>query len=150
MPWLPITEEALLARKMAPMLNALRNAALADGQDDPVEAVIPDVVARIRSKVASCATNRVDADTATIPAGLLGLACRMVIREAKARIEIPLTEDERNQAVTDERDLTAIARCELVVEQPDTPTPAPVQSVQPGPSIKGRKSHFKRWQQDGA
>lgn len=149
MPWSPITEADLLARKMAPLLNALRTAALASGQEDPVDAVIPDVVARIRTKVASCATNLVDSTAGTIPDGLKALACRMIIREAKGRLEMELTEDERTQQTIDERELTAVARCELVVDQPELPVPPPVQTVQPSPSISGRRAQFKRWQQEG-
>lgn len=150
MPWITLTEEDLLKTKMAPLMAALRTAALGPGQDDPVTAAVADVIARIRNKVATCATNKVDADTAAIPASLKSLACRLVIVEAKSRLEIELTEDERTQWRIDEGELTRVARCELVVDQAETPTAPPVQQVQPGPTISARPPKFKRWQQRGA
>jgi hypothetical protein len=50
----------------------------------------------------------------------------------------------------DERDLTLISQCKLVVEQPEDAVAAPVQATQAGPTIKGRRPQFKRWQQSGA
>lgn len=150
MNWINITDADLLTAKMAPMMTALRTAALGAGQEDPVEELTASVITRIRAKVASCATNFVSTNTATIPASLKDMACRMIVRAAKGRLELDLTEDERTQQGIDEKDLTAIARCELVVEMPEDATPPPVQATQPGPSIKARKPRFKRWQQEGA
>lgn len=143
MPWITLTEADLLKTKMAPMLSALRTAAIDASQNDPVEAITADVILRIRNKVSTCATNKVDATTSTIPASLKALACRMIIREAKGRLELELTEDERRERDIDERELTAVARCELVVDQADVPTAPPVQAVQPGPTIKARPHGFR-------
>jgi len=148
--WLPITEADLLATKMSPLMGALRSAALGGGQDDPVEAIIATVVSRIRRSVAACAVNRVDADTTKIPRSLLALGCRMVVREAKDRLEFELTETERQAWSVDERELKAVASCELPVEQPDDAIEPIVQVTQPGPSISGRQKQFSRRQQDGA
>lgn len=148
--WTTITEADLLARKMAPLMRALRTAALATGQSDPVDEISADMVQRVRTKIASCATNTVDEDATTVPVSLKALVCRMIIREAKGRLEMPLTEDERKQMDVDERDLTAIAACNLVVEQPDTAITPEVQVVQPGPVISARARRFSREQQDGA
>lgn len=149
MPWITITEADLLKTKMAPLVSVLRSAAIDPGQDDPVEAITSDVISRIRNKVSTCATNKVDATTTTIPASLKALACRMILREAKGRLDMDLTEDERRERDIDERELTAVARCELVVDQADVPTAPPVQAVQPGPTISARKKRFGRDQQSG-
>lgn len=148
MPWINITEADLLSTKMAPLLSALRSAATDPAQDDPVDAITADVIARVRNKVSSCSTNKVDADSTKIPASLKALACRMIIREAKGRLDMELTEDERTQQGIDERELTAVARCELVVDQAATPEAPPVQSVQPGPTINARPRRYRC--QDGA
>lgn len=150
MNWLPITEADLLAYKMSPLMTALRNAALKSGQTDPVVAITTGVITRIRTKVASCQTNRVDADTTTIPASLLPLACRMIVREAKGRLEMELTEDERLKQSIDERDLTAVASCSLVVEQPDDSATPEVQATQPSPTISYRRRRFGSAYEDGA
>lgn len=150
MSWVQITEADLLKTKLAPLMSALRTAALATGQADPVVEITADVVRRVRAKVATCATNQVDEDTATLPASLKALACRMIVREAKGRLELELTQDERDERATDERELTAVARCELVVDQPDNATAPPVQAVQPRPTITARRKQFGRAQQEGA
>lgn len=147
--WIPITEADLLKTKMAPLMAVLRTAALADGQADPVAEITADVIVRIRAKVATCSTNQVDSDTDTIPASLKPLACRMIVRAAKGRLDLELAEDERRERDIDERELTAVATCSLVVEQPDTATPPPVQTAQPRPSISGRTKQYGRTQQDG-
>lgn len=147
MPWIQITEADLLKTKMAPLLSALRSAALDPSQDDPVEAITADVIVRVRNKVSTCATNKVDANTSTIPASLKSLACRMIIREAKGRLELDLTEDERRERDIDERELTAVSRCDLVVDQADIPEAPKVQAVQPGPTISARRRRFRH--QDG-
>jgi len=149
MPWTSITITDLNASKLAPLVSALRTAALASGQSDPVDEIKATVITRIRNKVSTCATNKVETDTTTIPASLKALACRMIIREAKGRLEIDLTEDERTQQGIDEKELTAVSRCELVVDQADVPTAPLVQAVQPGPTISARTRHFSRDQQSG-
>lgn len=150
MPWIIITEANLLKTKMAPLVSVLRSAAIDPGQDDPVEEITADVISRIRNKVSTCATNKVDADPTKIPESLKALACRMVIIEAKGRLEMPLTEDERTQQSIDEKELTAVSRCELVVDQAEVPTAPLVQAVQAGPTIKARAKRFSRDQQSGA
>lgn len=147
MPWINITEADLLKTKMAPLVAVLRSAAIDPSQDDPVEAITADVITRVRNKVSTCATNKVDADTATIPASLKALACRLIIVEAKNRLELELTEDERRQRDIDEGELNRVARCELVVDQAEVPTAPPVQAVQPGPTINARRRRYRH--QDG-
>jgi hypothetical protein len=147
MPWITITEADLLATKMAPLVSALRSAAIDPSQDDPVTAITADVIARVRNKVSSCSTNKVEQDATKIPASLKALACRMIIREAKGRLDMDLTEDERTQQTIDERELTAVSRCELVVDQAETPETPPVQALQPGPTINARTRRYR--DQDG-
>lgn len=149
MPWITLTEADLLKTKMAPLVSVLRSAAIDPGQDDPVEAITADVISRIRNKVSTCATNKVDVIATTIPASLKALACRLIIAEAKNRLEIPLTEDERRQRDIDESELNRVARCEMVVDQAEVPTAPLVQSVQPGPTISARPKRFGRDRQDG-
>lgn len=125
--WTTITAEDLKDTKVARLVEALQSAALGDGQFDPTDAIIADVVARIRAEIASCSTNQLDANTNTIPKDLHRLACRMVVRELQSRLQDPLGEDEREEQRNDLRYLERIAKCEVVVAQPDTPGESEVQ-----------------------
>lgn len=150
MPWISITENDLNATKLAPLMSALRTAALAEGQGDPVPEMTAGVISRVRRMIAACRTNRVDVDATKIPESLKELCCRLIIIAAKNRLEIPLTDDERKQWDIDERELAAISKCDLPIETSDNSEAPPVQSTQPGPSIKGRTQRFSREQQEGA
>lgn len=149
MSWTTITDDDLNHTKLAPLVSALRTAALATGQSDPVDAITSTCIDRVRRKIAACRTNQVDSDTTKIPQSLKALTCRMIIREAKDRLEIELTETEKKQWDVDERELNAIAACEMPVDATDDAEAPEVQSTQPGPTICGRSKRFSRAQQDG-
>jgi hypothetical protein len=126
MNWIPITTTDLNDAKVAALVDALRTAALGDGQDDPSPEVIASVVSRIRVEVSR--KNRTDADETRIPKSLKSLAVRMILAALKNRLEMPLTEDERRQEDRDERYLLRIAKGEVPVETPETPTTPQVES----------------------
>lgn len=147
--WTAITTDDLNDAKVAALVDALRSAALADGQTDPTPRVTQVVVDRIRRKIASCSTNRLDADETTIPRGLKDMAVDLILYELKGRLEIPLTEDERSQRRTHESDLDRIASCQDTVEQPDDGIDAPVQDSGGSPSFSGRTRINMRERQDG-
>ncbi|MCF7788618.1 MAG: hypothetical protein K9N47_21020 [Prosthecobacter sp.] len=150
MSWISITSDDLNDTKLAPLMSALSTAALAEGQADPLPGYITTACNHIRRKVAACRTNRVDADATKIPESLKEIACRMVVRAAKDRLEYALTEDERKQWDKDDRELDAIANCSMPVEISDDSEEPTVQSTQPGPTIKARRKRFGCDQQDGA
>lgn len=127
MSWTTITTDDLNDTKVAALVTALRSSALGSGQDDPVEEIIATVIARIRAEVGACAKNEVDSDTTKIPASLKRLGCRMAVFEMMGRLQIELSEDERDERRADIRLLERIARCELAVETPDDPTESEVQ-----------------------
>lgn len=149
MSWTTITAADLNDTKMAPLMSALRTAALAEGQGDPVDALKVTCIDRVRRMISACRTNQVDADSAKIPQSLKALTCRMIVREAKSRLEIELTTSETEQWRVDEKELLAISRCELPIETSDNAAAPPVQNTQPGPTIKARKKQFGRDQQSG-
>lgn len=125
--WIALTSEDLDDTKVAALMNALRSSALGATQDDPWEEIIATVVARIRAEVGQCERNTVDSDSAKIPASLKRLACRMAIFEMMGRLQMALSDDERDERRSDERLLVRISKCELAVEQPDTATAPEVQ-----------------------
>jgi hypothetical protein len=133
MSWIAITIDTLYEAKVAALIDACNTAALADGQPDRVPGIIQGVVDDVRRKVASCKSNLVDQDTTKIPNGLRNLAVDLIVARLKNALEMPLTEDERNQLTRHETNLNRIASCTDVVDQPDGPVQPDVQS---GPAVK--------------
>ena len=150
MSWLAITIADLKDAKVSALVEACRTAALGTGQTDPVPNIIANVVSRIRAEISGCASNVLDADTATIPTDLKSLACRMIVREAMSRIKRLLSEDEREEQRNDLRYLERIAKCDIPVAEPDTPlTTTEVQSPTGTPRITARTREFGRAYEDG-
>lgn len=125
--WISITINTLYEAKVAALVDACSTAAKKAGQDDRAAGLIQGVVDEVRNAVATCGSNRVDADETTIPKSLRRMAVVMILAQLKGALEEPLTEDERNELRAVETRLRAVARCEWKVEQPDTPTAAPVE-----------------------
>jgi hypothetical protein len=123
--WVTITTDDLNDTKVAALVDALRTAALAVGQDDPVDEIIADVISRIRAEVASCSQNVLDIDETKIPKDLHRLGCRMVLREMQSRLQEPLNTDERTEQENDLKYLQRIASCDLKVAIPDNPQVPP-------------------------
>jgi hypothetical protein len=94
--------------------------------------------------------NVLDADPTKVPNSLKGLAVRMIIRGLKARIELPLTDDERAEQKEDASYLNRIGDLKLRFETPDNPAgAAEMQSVTPSPGIPPRRREFTEWSEDG-
>lgn len=149
MAWVNISDDDLITYKVAALVSALRTAALGAGQGDPVETLKAQVVDVVRRKVAACRTNQVESTPGTVPASLLPIACRMILRAAKDRLEIALTDDERKQWDKDDRELDAVASCAMPIDDAASPVAPSVQQTQPSPSIKARPRRFGLAQQDG-
>lgn len=131
--WIPITVTTLYEAKIAALVDACSTAAKKAGQDDRAAGLIQGVVDEVRNAVATCGSNRVDADETTIPKSLRRMAVVMILAQLKGALEEPLTEDERNELRAVETRLRAVAKCEWKVEQPDTPT---VPEIQGGSEIE--------------
>lgn len=149
MAWITITVGDLKDRKVAALVEALQSAALGSGQSDPTPNIIASVTARIRAEIKGCARNQLDRDTTTVPADLTDLAVRMVLRVMKDRLEIPLTEDERNQMKSDERYLERIAACDVPVATPDDAVDGDVQSGSVSPKTYAPQRDFSSEEQEG-
>lgn len=119
--WIPITLANLKVAKLSALVEALRTAALGDGQEDPTDEIIEGVIARIRAEIEGCDSNVLDEDETTIPKDLKPLACRMVIREMKDRLEEPLTAQEQTAEKNDLAYLERIAACKVPIAAPDNP-----------------------------
>lgn len=149
--WVSITTANLENNKVAALVDALRTAALAEGEMDRSPLIIEEVVAHIRAAVGSCERNTLDADETRIPRDLRGLAIRLILVALKNALEIPLTDAETMAWKKDERILERIAECKLVVASPDNPIEEDtLQQNNSIPEIAGRPSRFRRDQQEGA
>jgi hypothetical protein len=153
-PWIILTLSQLDDAKAAALVDALRTAALREGQADPLPEIIVSVTARIRMEIAGGGRTRLSADPSKIPASLKSLALRFVIREGQQRLNImgalELSDSDREEWRQDVRLLERIARGEITVESPDDPEPEPtVQAAVALPMITGRRREFTRENQDG-
>ena len=127
MSWIAINTDTLNEAKVAVLITACSEVALAEGQDNRAPGIIQGMVNEVRAAVASCGGNLVDADTTKVPANLRDLCVDLIIARLKGAIEQPLTDDERNTLDWRRRQLREVASCALAVEQPDTPVEADVQ-----------------------
>lgn len=93
MAWIAITESHLLTAISGPELEALRAAALADGQADPVADVLSQVTERIRGDVAANASN-VLGPTGQIPERLLSAALALIVWDIMRRPGASIIDDE--------------------------------------------------------
>lgn len=125
MAWIAITAEMLQHTKVAALVDALRSAALGEGESDPVDDIAADVVAEIRTAIAT-AGGSVDASGEdTVPPSLVRMACRLILWEAKGRLELDRTMDEMDHR-EDLRRLDRVRQGKELVEQPDEAETLPV------------------------
>ncbi|MFA5263063.1 MAG: hypothetical protein WC378_04505 [Opitutaceae bacterium] len=153
-PWITLSVEQLATAKAAALVDALRTAALGDGQDDPLPEILSGVVTRIRAEIAAGGRTRLDVSPTKLPPSLKALALRMALREAQSRVNaggaLPLSDDEKEEWRQDLRYLERIAKGEITVEESDSPETAPtVQASTPSPLITARDRRFTRHDQDG-
>lgn len=76
--WRAITETDVVTQISGAELDALREAVLADGQDDPVQPCIDDVTAEVLGYVAASGAE-LDSDTSKVPDRLIGAAVSKII-----------------------------------------------------------------------
>lgn len=127
--WIVITPEHLDDYLVGVAMEALRETALADGQDDPFGRIMPDVAQRIRNEVAACRVNQLDPTPHSIPPETKTTACLLIIEAMQGRLpRVKLTEGQEKMLEDGRNMLRRISRCEYPVTQPDNAIPAPVQA----------------------
>lgn len=149
MSWTPILPADLEDAKVAALVTALRSAALGENQTDPAERIIAGVVVRIRTEVAGCPQNRLDADESKIPGSLKDLALRMVVRQMMSRLKKALSEDERTEQANDLKYLERISKCGVPIETPDNPITPPVESASGGFEVVRKPQSIDRCDMEG-
>ena len=148
MAWISLSTEDVKPSLAGAELDALQTAALADGQADPVAAIITEVVNEIRGYIAACKANSLE-EGIKIPEKLKSAAIAMIRYRSASRLPVRsfLTEariEENKRAI---RLLEQVARCEFAVEEPETPEDEVISSGTP--SICAAEKKFSRRNQDG-
>ncbi|MDD2763483.1 MAG: hypothetical protein PHE83_05855 [Opitutaceae bacterium] len=121
MSWIALTETNVRTKLSGPELSALKTAALASGQTDPLPDIISQIVKEVRGYVAACARNKLG-DGATIPDELEGAAISRIRFELATRLPIAslLTEDRRTANANALSLLRDVAVCRFLIVQPVT------------------------------
>lgn len=123
--WINIEIDDLRSTKVSSLVDAYQEAALGDGQDDPLPGIITNVCTRIRAEIRSGGQINVSETPDAIPPSLKSLALRLVVWEAQSRINVFNSVPMTDQDNTDHRDdldyLKRIADGKVTVETPDDP-----------------------------
>lgn len=132
MAWREITEADLLTRISGSELDSLREAALGDGQSDPVSSVIIQITNQVRGYVAACDDN-VLGDADTVPESLLGVSLDLILIEIQTRVAGVMIDPEgirEEKMKSAMKILRDVAACKFKVELPDGETAATESDVE--------------------
>jgi hypothetical protein len=121
MQWVVITANDLNDYLVGVQVDALRQTALADGQDDPFTRVMQDRANYVRRRIESNPSNRISATPYAVPPELKTGTCYLIIEALQPRLKLPLTEDQKKQIQKAEDYLNRIADEKDVVAIPDDP-----------------------------
>jgi len=122
MAWEAITEAHLLTKISGAELEALREAALASAQVDPVAPSIVHVTGEVRGYVAAHKPNLpLPTSTTTIPERLMGHAVIMTVTEIIVRVPgYDLDEDRQRQLKRAYQVMDDVAKGDFSIEDPST------------------------------
>jgi hypothetical protein len=149
MAWITPTETDLGARLASAELAALQTAAVGD-YGNTVPDVLASVVAEVRGRVAANPANSLG-DAGTIPEELKAAALAIARWRILTRLPgMRSLQDEARRAEYNDAQalLTAVARGEFAIEQPDDPIEADIGGV-PDPDVGDERTDFARDQFDG-
>ena len=126
--WITIIVTDLEDYVVAAQLNALRNAALGDSQEDPFAEIMPAVTSRIRAEIQGCVSNKVSSVANSVPPSLKAEACYLILERMQTRIPSLRLTDDQKELIKDARSyLKRISECKIPIEQPDDIQPSNVQ-----------------------
>lgn len=153
MSWRAITEADLLRKISGDELAAVREAALAEEQADPVAGTLTGVTTLVRGYVAACANNSLDADLTTIPEELLDAAVALVVPRLMSRVAgLSIDKDKvrRDEAEEAQVLLREVAACRFAIEQPATVSTQEIASPSPAfPATRRVRRYDRECSQDG-
>lgn len=142
MSWIQITEADVLTVISGPKLAGIRNAALKDGQDDPVQPAIDQVTNQVRGYLGA---RYQLGETGTISDKVLGPALDILAVKIPQRVDQDASdgrEDLKDDAI---RYLERVAEGKISIEEPLIPDTEA--SATAKPSIQQNQTH--RINQDG-
>ncbi len=147
MAWIAITESYVQGRLSGPELTAVKTAALAQGQSNPVTDAIVRVVDEMRGYIAAGGVTLGAGNT--IPEKLLDAALAMIRYRICTRIPAAglLTEARKNEYDGALRLLERVADGKFLVEEPTTADTE--SSGSPSPQVEDRTLTMDRSSQDG-
>jgi phage gp36-like protein len=148
MAWITLVEADVVSRLSSPETAALKSAALATGQADPLAEIVSQVIQEVRGYVAAHRANQLGAGE-TIPDRLKSAALALIRWRLVNRLPVKglLTEErarEREEAITLLRD---VAAGRFAIDAPTTLTDE-VESAT-APAITARDRTFTRDDEDG-
>lgn len=149
MSWRAITETDLLQAISGAELEALRSAALADGQEDPVAPTMADVTEFVRGYIAACNSNTLG-PVGTLPTRLINAAIDLLVVQISARVAGTVIDPNgvRQKASSAAIDLLRdVAACKFRIDVPDEATTEV--NASPSPKVKGRPRRFTKGSEDG-
>lgn len=119
MSWITLAESDVQARLAGAELTALKTAALASGQTNPLTPIIAQVIQEVRGYVAACGNNRLG-EGSTIPQELENDALAIIRYRLATRLPVSsLLNDARKEEYRDAlRKLERVADCRFRIEQP--------------------------------
>ncbi|MBI3986980.1 MAG: DUF1320 family protein [Lentisphaerae bacterium] len=148
MSWSALTETEVTTRLTGAEVTALKSAALAAGQTDPLPEIVQQAVDEVRGYIAACRTNTLGA-AGTIPSRLISAALALIRYRLATRLPVKalLTEDRVKENEAAIRLLERVASCDFVIEDPVTEDTE--SNPAPAPNMKEKHRHFKRRDQSG-
>ena len=148
MSWITLTENDIKRRLVGPELAAYRSVALAEDQEDPLSAVLEDVLAEVWGRVAACSKNTMGAP-GTIPASCKRHALALATWDLLIRVPGNINDD-RTKAHDDALEfLDQVAGCKVGIESPEAVEVADSAFPRATPTVRSRSRQFTRGQQDG-
>ena len=143
MSWIALTEAHVLTKLTAPEVAALKTAATATGQADPLPEIVAQIVREVRGHVAGCAKNTLG-PAGTIPDELQGAALNRVRYELATRLPVAsLLTDARKESNRDALTLLQrVASCQFALVQPETA------GEQPSAPLIGHWGGAAKWSRD--
>lgn len=148
--WQIITLASLNDYLVGAQVEAVNTAALAEGQADRFTNVMTNVVNHVRSKIETCARNRVSATPLSVPPSLVEHTCMLIIDAIQGSVPgLALSEDQVRRIKRFRDDLDLVAKCDLAVEQPPDPLNPPNAQGSVLGSVEQKHRRYRREDQDG-
>lgn len=143
MNWKIIAATDLNDYQVGAMMDALRTAALAEGQADPFDAIMHARCNYIRNRISK--RIQISITPYAVPPELVTCACWLIIESMQTRVPgLSLSEDQKTQITRAYKDLDIAATDDLPVTTPDDPTTPAVQSGNAGKVVQKPSSTLTR------